>query len=607
MTHFKHFAKQMLQWRLRLVLALCLAIFSAMGLGVGLLSLGPALSLILNPESGLALPALAEQFNTEKHLIEIPHWFIQLLPADRFDGVVFILLGIGCLTIIGGVANFLHAYLSSWIAVHTVADVREKAFGRVLELDLGKVLKLGASEFISRIVRDAEALQVGLTVLLGKSIANLSKGIIAFLVACVFDVRLVIIALLVLPVLAFVLQRIGRRVRKGSKTSLSVQQELLRISNEAVQGLRAVKVNTAEESIKQNFSEKNKKLIRAEMKVRIARALMSPLMEILSIIVLGTLAAIAAKSIIDGALDFERFLLAIGSLAVAGSSLRPLSGMVAQIQAAEAPAERLQEIFASQTEFDSSKPQLPKHGKTIVFDDVSFTYANQDDPTIHHISAAIQHGECVAVVGPNGSGKTTLLSMIPRLLHPQSGRILIDGVDIAQVDLHSLRSQVGVVTQETVLFRGTVADNIRFGTVTSDEKVREAARRAHASEFIELMDNQYDADVYESGTSLSGGQRQRLAIARAMLRDPAILILDEATSQIDAESEALINDTLEQFCETRTVLIIAHRLSTVQMADRILVLDRGALVDEGTHEDLLGRCDTYARLAKTQLVASADV
>ena len=606
MTHFRHFAKQMFQWRGRLSLAVALAVFSAMGLGVGLLSLGPALSLILNPESGLSLVQLAVNFNAEDHMFSIPQALIEVMPADRFDGVMFILMGIGCLTVIGGIANFFHAYLSGWIAVHTVARVRKQAFGHVLRLDLGRVLRGGSSEFVSRIVRDTEALQVGLTVLMGKSIAQLSKGIAAFVVACVFDFRLVIIALFVLPILAFILQRIGRRIRKGSRTSLGVQQKLLRISNEAVQGLRSVKVNTAEQSLERRFSESNDQLIKAEMKVRIARALMSPLMEILAIIVLGALAAIAAKSIIDGVLDFDRFLLSVGSLAVAGSSLKPLSGMVAQIQAAEAPAERLQEILSIPSEEEEEGQPLPAHGQSIVYDDVTFYYDQQEEPSVKNISFTINHGECVAVVGPNGSGKTTLISMLPRLLKPQTGSILIDGAEMAQVGLHSLRSQISVVTQETVLFRGTIAQNIRFGTDATEEQVKEAARHAHAAEFIESMRGQYEADVYESGSSLSGGQRQRLAIARAMLRNPAILVLDEATSQIDAESEAMINDTLERFCDSRTVLIIAHRLSTVQMADRILVLDKGELVDSGTHAELLDRCDVYARLTQTQLVTASD-
>jgi ABC-type multidrug transport system fused ATPase/permease subunit len=235
---------------------------------------------------------------------------------------------------------------------------------------------------------------------------------------------------------------------------------------------------------------------------------------------------------------------------------------------------------------------------------VTFSYANDATPAINDFSVTIPHGQRVAIVGPNGSGKTTLVSMLPRLLRPQAGSVSIDGTDIATVDLHSLREQMGVVTQDTVLFSGSISDNIRFGSVADQTAVEVAAKQAHAHEFISEMEGRYDATVYEHGTSLSGGQRQRLAIARALLRDPAILIFDEATSQIDTESERLINDTLRQYCAGRTVLLIAHRLSTVQSADRILVLDRGALVGDGSHDELLTSCDVYQRLAETQLITA---
>ncbi|MBC8201869.1 MAG: hypothetical protein H8E86_07450, partial [Planctomycetes bacterium] len=200
MKHFKYFAKRMFLWRIRLFFAILLAIFSAIGLGVGLLSLGPALSLILNPEGGVSLLELASTFNAQEHIVQVPQWLLSQLPEDRFDGVVFILIGIGCLTIVGGLANFLHQYLSAWIAVHVVADVREEAFNHVLGMELGRVLRNGASEFVSRIIRDAEALQVVLTILMGKSEAQLSKGISAFFAACGFEYRLVSIAILLLPI-----------------------------------------------------------------------------------------------------------------------------------------------------------------------------------------------------------------------------------------------------------------------------------------------------------------------------------------------------------------------------------------------------------------------
>jgi len=606
MKHFRIFAKQLLKWRFRLICAMCLAVFSAMGLGIGLLSLGPALSLILDPEGGKSLFLLANEFNAAEQFIHVPQWLVNILPEDRFDGVMMILIGIGCLTVVGGIANFLHQYISAWIAVHVVADIRNSAFQHVLSMELGQVLRKGASEFVSRIIRDAEVLQVGLTILMGKSVAQFTKGIVAFLVACVFDYRLVIVALLVFPILVITLHYIGRKVRRGTKASLSAQQELLRISNEAVQGLRAVKVNTAEESIHQAFDEVNKQVVRAELKVRIVRALGSPLMEILAIIVLGTLAAIAANSIINGVLDFDRFLLSIGSLAVAGGSLRPLTSLVTEIQAADAPAERLLEVLESPTENGHNRHPLQRHKVSIAFDDITFAYSNDAPPAIKNFSVTIPHGQRVAIVGPNGSGKTTLVSLLPRLLRPQKGSISIDGQDIATVDLRSLRDQLGVVTQDTVLFRGTIESNIRFGRRADRAAVERVAKQAHADEFILEMDGGYEAFVYEHGTSLSGGQRQRLAIARALLRDPSILIFDEATSQIDSESEALINDTLQQFCDGRTVLLIAHRLSTVQSADRILVIDRGILVGDGTHHDLLTSCDLYRRLTETQLVMSRD-
>ena len=606
MKHFKVFAKRMLHYRLRLILALGLAVFSAIGLGVGLLSLGPALSLILDPEGGQSLFALATSFNADDHLVHIPQWIVSQLPQDRFDGVIFILIGIGCLTVVGGFANFMHQYLSAWIAVHVVADVRDEAFSHVLGMELGRVLRSGASEFVSRIIRDTEALQSGLTVLMGKSVAQFTKGFVAFLVACVFDYRLVIIAVLVLPILAVTLHQIGKKVRRGTKKSLEAQQELLRISNEAVQGLRAVKVNTAEHSVKELFSEVNQQVVRANMKVRTARALGSPLMEILAIAVLGTLAGIAAKSIIDGSLQFDMFLLSIGSLAIAGGSLRPLAGLVTEIQASDAPADRLLQILHLPSEEESEHPEIARHSKSIVFDDITFAYSEDAPLALKNFSVTIPHGQRVAIVGPNGCGKTTLVSMLPRLLTPQSGSIQIDGTEIGSVDLHSLRNQLGVVTQDTVLFRGTIESNIRFGHVATDEKVILTAKQAHADSFINGMEGGYSAEVYEHGTSLSGGQRQRLAIARALLRDPSIMIFDEATSQIDSESESLINDMLDTFCKGRTVLLIAHRLSTVQYADRILVLNQGELVGDGMHDDLLQSCDLYRRLAETQLVTASN-
>jgi subfamily B ATP-binding cassette protein MsbA len=283
-------------------------------------------------------------------------------------------------------------------------------------------------------------------------------------------------------------------------------------------------------------------------------------------------------------------------------------GIINELQAASAPAQRLREILAEPREDqdDASRPSLPRHRQEIRFDHVSFSYPGAARMAVDEVTLRIPHGVRLAIVGPNGCGKTTLVSLLPRLLDPDRGRVLIDGTDIATVSLASLRGQISVVTQETILFRGSVAENIMLGAPgATRQRVIDAAIRAHAHDFIQNLPGGYDADVLEQGASLSGGQRQRLAIARAILRDPAILILDEATSQIDAESEYHINEALTEFCRDRTAVVIAHRLATVLGADQIVVMESGRIVDRGTHGELLERCELYRGLTRTQLVGAA--
>ncbi|MGI9014761.1 MAG: ABC transporter ATP-binding protein [Phycisphaerales bacterium] len=594
----------MLRFRRTLVWAMVFAVLSAVGLGTGLMSLGPMLGLVLG-EGGRSLPQLAHEFNAENSWISIPEWFINVLPTDPFRGVVLIVVGLGVLTVLGSIANFMHQLCSVTVVTKTVAGVRRDCFRRVIQMPMGRIVSRGPSEFIARIIRDASELQGGLIALTSKAAAQVSKGIAAFLVALWFSWQLALVALIVTPVLAVVLKKLGTRIRRGARGSLEAQEELLRIASETLRGIRAVKANTAERESAAHFHQKNKMVVQQELRVRLAKALSSPIVETLAIFAIGILATIAAKQIIDGVLDFTNFLLAIGSLAVAGSSFRPLAGLINEMQAASAPGERLLQLLEQprEVERDLGRPLLGPHRNTLEFRNVSFTHEDAEAPALRNISLTVQHGEKLAIVGPNGSGKTTLLALVPRLLVPQSGSVLIDGVDIAGVNLKSLRRQIGVVTQETVLFRGSVADNIAMGADRpSRSEVIDAARRAHAEEFILQLPSGYDTILAEQGASLSGGQRQRLAIARAVLREPSILILDEATSQIDSESESHINAALDEFCEGRTSLLIAHRLSTVLKADRIVVMADGCIIDVGTHDELMSRCDQYQRLAHHQFL-----
>ena len=622
MTNFWRFAKHLLHEKSSLFWAMVFACFSAGGLAAGLVSMGPLLKIILTPGSTKSLVDVARDFNAEGGWggYQIPEPFIATLPADQFRGVLLILGVIGVLTIVGGIANFIHQYLSQTITTRAIARIREEAFDNVIHMPLARVMSRGPSEFIARILRDAAELQRGMIALVSKTATSMLKGLAAFLVACFIDWQLTLVAIPTVILLGIVLRKLGKRIRRGTRSSLKAQEGLLRVSTETLQGLRSVKANTAEDEAIRRFRQMNDETVRHELKVRTARALSSPVVEALTTFVVLVLVAVAAKSVLSGAKSLNDLTWTLGSLAMAAASIRPLTGFINEIQSAGAPADRLADLMTEPREVapaavQRAKPQAAvRHSRSIEFRNITFTYAGAIQPALRNISLNVLHGERVALVGPNGCGKTTLVSLLPRLLVADAGQILIDGHDIAAMDLRHLRRQIGVVTQETVLFRGSVASNIAFGMDgMSREAIIDAARRAHADDFIcriPGVDGKngnpggYDADVLEQGASLSGGQRQRLAIARAILRDPAILILDEATSQIDAESEAHINAALTEFCRNRTALLIAHRLSTVLNADRIVVMEAGQIVDQGRHEQLLERCDLYRRLSRTQLVAA---
>jgi subfamily B ATP-binding cassette protein MsbA len=602
MTPFWTLAKHLLEHRGMLVLSVVMAFVSAAGLGIGLLSLGPVLEQILHPETGQGLRQLAESINSTNGFWHIPDGLVAILPEGRFNGVLLLICFIWFLTLVGATANFLHQYISQTLATLTIARVRQRLFDHVLHLPLTRVVQQGPSEYISRIIRDTATLEAGFIALLGKSVAQITKGLAALAVAVIFDWTIVLVAFIVGPILGIVLRKLAKRIRRGSHGSLVAQQDLLQISNERVQGLRAVKTSTAESAASAHFEEVNKQVVRHELKMRTAKAMSSPIMEGLAIVVLGALALLAAKSILSGDLPFERFLLSVGSLAVAGASFRPLAGIITSISTAVAPAERILEVLDENVEPNEGAP-LQRHAKSISFQGVSQIYPSALAPSVHDVSLEIGFAEHVAVVGPNGSGKTTLLSLLPRLLTPSAGTIRVDGVDISSVQLSDLRGQIGVVTQESFIVRGTIAANIALGRPgASLADIKAVAAASHADRFIQDLPEGYDTIVAEHGASLSGGQRQRLSIARALLREPSILILDEATSQVDSESEAAIAAAIQEISNC-TVLVIAHRLATVLDCDRIIVMDKGRIVDVGPHEELLSRCDLYDRLIRTQLVA----
>lgn len=609
MDAFWHFAKQMLRWRTHLIFGLLFAVISAGGMGAGIVAMQPVLDTILEP-GHRGLPQLAEQYAADGWFPGIlTESFIASLPDGPFDAVMWIMIGLGVLTIFGAFANFMHQYLALTVVHRSIAMIRRKAFGQVIHLPLKTIVSQGPTDTISRIVNDTEALSAGFVALLSKAVAQITKGLVALIVAIITNWQLAIVALLLMPILATVIRKLGKRIRRASERALSSRAGLYRAATEALQGMRVVKVHTTERYEAGRFGKINKDVLKQQLKIRTARAVAGPLIEMITVFTLGALTLVAVKLILDGHLDKSEFMTVLVALAIAGASIKPITGLVNDIQQSGAAADRLKRLLAEDPEpgHDTRMPKLARHRESLVFDNVSFLYPGGSARAVADVSLKINAGETVAFVGPNGCGKTTLLSLVPRLFDPNEGRVLIDGIDITRTRVRSLRRQIGVVTQEVVLFKGTIRDNIAYGNPSAtNQQIEQAAEQARAMSIINDLDEGFDTPVGEQGLTLSGGQRQRVAIARAILRDPAILILDEATSMVDAASERLIGDVLSTFCTDRTTLIVAHRLSTVLGADRIVVMDQGAIVATGTHEELMGSCSLYQNLARHQLIEHED-
>ncbi len=615
MDAFWTYARWMLRYRWAVAGCFALATVSALSLSIGLLGASPVLEAILG--RGKGLPELARdvndllargRFGSLLAGARIPDAAIASLPEGKSVALAWIAGSLAFLTIVGSLANFGHAYLSLTVVNRTITRIRHRLFHAVVRAPISRVVSRGASESISRIINDTNQLAGGFTQLLSRAVIQIFKGVAGLAAALWYDWRVTAAALLAVPALYTIIRKLGKRIRRASGAALESQQELLALTTQSLQGLKVVKVNTAERLEGGRFHAINKRVLRELNRVRTARALASPLTEMLSIFLLLALILVAARLIGRGTIEAGPFVLVLSSLGVAGASLKPLTGIIADIQASEPAARRIDETLRAAPEpgHGIKMPRLPRHHRSIRFDNVTFTYPGAPEPALCDITLDIPFASRVAIVGTNGSGKTTLLGLIPRLYDPDSGRVLIDGVDIAGVGVRTLRAQIGVVTQETVLFKGTVRENIAYGAEgVTDRAIEDAARRARAHEFIARLPGAYDAPVAEQGLTLSGGQRQRIAIARAILRDPAILVLDEATSMIDAESEQAIAQALDEFRSGRTTIVVAHRITTVVQSDSIVVLDAGRIIDQGTHDQLTNRCPLYQRLVRTQLLSDA--
>ncbi len=498
--------------------------------------------------------------------------------------------------------RFWQEYLVRRVSQHCAMALRRDTFRNAIRLPLNFYGSEGTSDMISRFVQDTNKINRGLILVMGKTVVEPLKIIALLFCAFRIDAKMTLYMLLGMPVAAVFIVLLGRKIKKASRRELESWSRVLGRLKESLLGIRVVKAYHQEELEEKQFDVYGVRLLRHQNKIAKWDAASGPTLEVLGTLAACACMAIAATLLQSNGITASEFTMLLILLAASAESGRKLGDIPAKLHVAEAAAERVYEVINTPSEADPPEAvELPRMSRSIEFREVTFTYPKGPQPVLRDIRFTVQAGQRVAVVGPNGSGKTTLLSLIPRFFAPDSGTILIDDHDISTATLASLRRQIGIVTQQTIVFNDTVRANIAYSDPDANpETVEAAARQAYAHEFITQTEDGYDTVIGEQGTRLSGGQLQRLAIARAILRDPAVLIFDEATSQIDSDSEAKIQKALATFTQGRTAFIIAHRLSTIVDADVILVLDEGQLIGQGRHDELLVQCPLYKQLCEKQ-------
>jgi subfamily B ATP-binding cassette protein MsbA len=495
--------------------------------------------------------------------------------------------------------------LGAQLQEYVTRDLRNSLYAHLQRLPLGFYVRTKTGDILARVLNDTQQTKQVITQAVTQSIQSAAVVLTTIVVLLRMSWQLTLLALVVAPLLIALLQPLLRKLRKGHRRLSNQYGEMTAVVQESVSGIRLVKSFGGEEYEEGRFREGSGRYARGMVRVTRLSVLAQPITETVGTAVAVTILWVGARMVgadaMTGSVLITFLILVMRML----QPLKQLSQVPTTAQQSLAAAERIFEVLDSPTEasLDRGKVTTARFERALEFERVSFAY--EEEPVLSDVSFVAAKGEIIALVGASGAGKTTLVDLIPRFYEPTSGRILLDGVDTREIALPALRSLVGIVSQDTVLFNDTVRSNLAYGSTGkfTDAQIEAAARAANAHGFIAELPDGYDTVLGERGTRLSGGQRQRLSIARALLVDPPILILDEATSALDTESERLVQEAIDRLLAGRTVLVIAHRLSTVAHADQILVLDRGRVVEHGTHASLLARRGHYHRLHALQFAA----
>jgi ATP-binding cassette, subfamily B, bacterial MsbA len=561
----------------------------------------PVFDRVLNPSTGSKEIQLFVVPGTH-HAVSLQ----QLVPARLTNAWTIVAFALVASTVLKGICDYTGTYLVNHAGFGMITDLRDDLYNAMMRRSAAFFSKHATGTLLSAIVSDIERVQYAMSTVLAEFLQQFFTFLSVAAVVVVLGGKLAWVLLLFVPIIIYSSRKIGSRVRSTTRHGQDKLAEIQNILHETITGNRVVKAFNSEKWEISRFRGAARRLFRANLRSVAATAISSPLMDIFGVIGIALLLNLGREQVAHGKMTpgvFVAFITAVFSLYNPVRKFAQFNNNFQQAVGASSEIFKFMDVEDEVREKPNAS-RLPAFSQTVQFDQVNFTYDSEGEETrsvLHNINLEVRRGEVIAIVGSSGAGKSTLVHLIPRFFDVTQGRLTIDGVDVRDVTLASLREQVGIVTQETVLFNDTVRNNIAYGQPNVPLKhVQAAARAALAHDFIMALPAGYDQVIGERGVRLSGGERQRIAIARAILKNAPILILDEATSALDSESEALVQSALHNLMTGRTVFVIAHRLSTIRRADRIVVIENGAIADMGAHEELMTRLGTYRRLYELQ-------